>query len=295
MTRFFDRYSLYIALAAAWTAMLGSLYFSEVRGYVPCSLCWYQRILMYPLAGILAVGLLRRDSGVPYYVLPFSLLGLGLSTYHYLLQKTQIFDSGAVCQAGVPCTTMWINWFGFVTIPFLALTAFVIISAMAFVALEAQKGDQAEEIEAGTPWLAVAGTIVVVAGAIALASLINRPPAAVAENASVAIAAERKAAQSGVGSSEGLDGAALYAGACAVCHGPRMEGVPNLGNALVDNAFVAERSDEELLAFVRAGRAIDDPENETGVLMPPSGGQPNLTDAELLAIIRHMRAGQATD
>jgi disulfide bond formation protein DsbB len=83
-----DRRSLYLALLAAWVATLGSLYFSEVAGYVPCVLCWYQRILMYPLALVLAIGLLRRDPHLPVYVLPFSLTGLGIATYHYLLEKT---------------------------------------------------------------------------------------------------------------------------------------------------------------------------------------------------------------
>ncbi len=119
-----------IALIAAWAATLGSLYFSEVLNFIPCSLCWYQRILMYPLAVILLVGLIRRDEGIFIYVLPFSMTGVILSTYHYLLQKTDIFTHSAVCDTGIPCTTTWINLFGFVTIPFLALTAFLIISVM---------------------------------------------------------------------------------------------------------------------------------------------------------------------
>ena len=130
-------------------------------------------------------------------------------------------------------------------------------------------------------------------GAIALLSVVNRPPETALDASSVAIAAELEANAEALPHAD--DGAALYAGACAVCHGPEMEGVPNLGNALTDNAFIAERSDEELLAFIRAGRAHNDPDNETGVLMPPSGGQPNLTDAELLAIVRHMRTGQTSD
>ncbi len=119
-----------IALLTAWTATLGSLYLSEVLHFIPCSLCWYQRILMYPLAIILLVGLIRRDRGIFYYVLPFSIIGIFISTYHYLLQKTDIFTSSAVCDTGIPCTTTWINLFGFVTIPFMALTAFLIISVM---------------------------------------------------------------------------------------------------------------------------------------------------------------------
>jgi len=122
------RISLIIALTAAWTATLGSLYFSEILHFVPCTLCWYQRILMYPLTIILLVGFIRRDQGIPYYALPFSILGVLTSSFHYLHQKTDLFSNSTACTSGVPCTTTWINWFGIVTIPFLALLAFVIIT-----------------------------------------------------------------------------------------------------------------------------------------------------------------------
>ncbi len=122
------RLPLFIALLAAWIATLGSLYFSEIAGFVPCKLCWVQRIFMYPLAAILLVAVVRRDDDVPYYVLPLSLIGMGVSTYHYLLQKTDLFTESTVCSGGVPCSIDYINWLGFITIPFLALTAFVIIT-----------------------------------------------------------------------------------------------------------------------------------------------------------------------
>ncbi len=125
--------------------MLGSLYFSEIAGYIPCKLCWYQRILMYPLAIIILVLLIRRlDREVPYLVLPFSLLGTGIATYHYLLQKTDLFSTNSVCSEGAPCTTTWINWFGFASIPFLALVAFLIITVMVLVILTSSDGDTVE-------------------------------------------------------------------------------------------------------------------------------------------------------
>src|SRR5690554_2379663 len=102
-THLLNRSSLYVALLTAWVAMSGSLYFSEVLGYLPCDLCWYQRILMYPLTVILTVGLLRQDGNLPYYVLPLSIIGQGVSTYHYLLQKTTIFGAPTVCRSGIPC------------------------------------------------------------------------------------------------------------------------------------------------------------------------------------------------
>jgi disulfide bond formation protein DsbB len=142
------RVSRYVALLAAWLAMGGSLFFSEVLGWVPCTLCWYQRILMYPLSVLLAVGILRRDDGLHRYVLPFSLTGAGVSLYHYLLIKTDWFPPPP-CRAGVPCTVDYLDIFGFINIPFLALTAFLIISLMMVVSRLAPYREAAKE--AGVP------------------------------------------------------------------------------------------------------------------------------------------------
>ncbi len=156
--RSLESYALYFALLVAWVATLGSLYFSEVRGYAPCTWCWYQRILMYPMALILPVGLLRRDAQLPYYTLAFSLLGMTASTYHYLLQKTTWFSAGTFCTGGVPCNLAYINWFGFITIPFLALIAFTLILFASAIALTARRPLWDEE--ATTPWLPVLAVIV---------------------------------------------------------------------------------------------------------------------------------------
>ena len=127
MREFGQRYGAYLAFGVALAAMLGSLYFSEVAGFVPCTLCWYQRILMYPLTVITLVGILREDPSLPAYVLPLSILGIGMSSYHYLLQIGVISHS-SVCSVGVPCGLRYVNYFGFVTIPLMALTAFVVIT-----------------------------------------------------------------------------------------------------------------------------------------------------------------------
>jgi len=119
----------HIALLAAWIATSGSLFMSEVLGWRPCVLCWYQRILMYPLAVLLAIGIIRRDRGLHVYVLPFSAAGMGVSLYHYLLIKTD-WVPPPPCAVDVPCTVDYLNWFGFINIPFLALTAFTIITFM---------------------------------------------------------------------------------------------------------------------------------------------------------------------
>jgi disulfide bond formation protein DsbB len=92
-------------------------------------LCWYQRILMYPLVLILLSGIWRRDEQIHWYVLPFSILGVATSLYHHLLIRTDWFPPPP-CTVGIPCTVDYLNWLGFITIPFLALTAFVVISCM---------------------------------------------------------------------------------------------------------------------------------------------------------------------
>jgi disulfide bond formation protein DsbB len=87
-------------------------------------------------------------------------------------------------------------------------------------------------------------------------------------------------------------GKELYATACASCHGPNAEGVEGLGKSWMDNAFILVMSDSELLAFIKKGRSPSDPDNTTGVDMPPKGGNPALTDEDLNDIIAFMRTLQ---
>jgi disulfide bond formation protein DsbB len=121
---------LYVAFSIALTGTLGSLYYSEVAGFVPCTLCWYERILMYPLALITLIGIVKQDEGVADYVLPLSILGIGISTYHYLLQLG-VFPHEAVCSIGIPCDLRYVSYGGFVTIPLMAWAAFVVITGVA--------------------------------------------------------------------------------------------------------------------------------------------------------------------
>jgi disulfide bond formation protein DsbB len=87
-------------------------------------------------------------------------------------------------------------------------------------------------------------------------------------------------------------GEQLFVEACAACHGPDAAGVENLGNSLIASDFVRSLNDTELLQFIRTGRGLESPENTTGLVMPPSGGRPDLTDAQLNEIIAFIRARQ---
>lgn len=128
----------YFAWMQALVATTGSLFLSEVLGYPPCILCWYQRIAMYPLVIVLAVGILRRDRNTHLYVLPLSVIGLAIALYHNLLYVGIIPEAASACRAGISCTTRFFEWFGFVTIPFLSMTAFTVITILMLITWRAR-------------------------------------------------------------------------------------------------------------------------------------------------------------
>lgn len=114
-------------------ATLGSLYFSEFLHYTPCTLCWYQRILMYPLTLLLGIAFYYGDRKVYKYVLPISIVGMLISAYHYSLQKIPVLQKFEMCTSGIPCSGEYINALGFITIPFLAFIAFSMITIMMLI------------------------------------------------------------------------------------------------------------------------------------------------------------------
>lgn len=120
----------YLAWIVSIVATLGSLYFSEVRGFIPCEMCWYQRILMYPLTLILGIAIFRSEYQMKWYVLPISIIGIVTASIHYMEQKIPGFGWVKPCAQGVPCNIEYINYMGFITIPFLSLTAFIIITVL---------------------------------------------------------------------------------------------------------------------------------------------------------------------
>jgi len=120
-----------IVLFAAWVqaflAVLGSLYFSEVKDFIPCEMCWFQRILMYPLVLLYGIALIKKDIRYAEAGLYMSGIGFLVSLYHYGIQKVPALQHGAGSCGLVPCDGAYINEFGFVTIPFLAGIAFIVI------------------------------------------------------------------------------------------------------------------------------------------------------------------------
>jgi disulfide bond formation protein DsbB len=125
-----------VALAAlvASVATFGSLYYSQIAGFTPCTLCWYQRICMYPLAVILGVAAIRGDRDVRWYALPLALIGAGFSTYHSWIQAFPPDSGTSFCTAEAPCTTRHVWEFGFVSLPFMAFCGFSFVITMMVMA-----------------------------------------------------------------------------------------------------------------------------------------------------------------
>lgn len=119
-------FTIPLAAGVAATCMAGSLYFSEVAGFLPCTLCWYQRIAMYSLAVILGLAAVRHDPAIRRYALPLAGIGISISTYHWFLERFPSIDAGA-CSATVPCEFIWFEQFGFITLPFMAFTGFAAV------------------------------------------------------------------------------------------------------------------------------------------------------------------------
>ncbi len=119
----------YAIFGIALLSMLGSLYFSEIAHLPPCTLCWYQRIAMYPIVVLAAVAAFREDVKAHFYILPLAIAGWLIAVFHNLLYYGIIPESAAPCSLGISCTTETIMWLGFITLPLLSLLSFTAIIA----------------------------------------------------------------------------------------------------------------------------------------------------------------------
>jgi disulfide bond formation protein DsbB len=138
-------YELWAAFVVAAIATGGSLFFSLIANFLPCELCWYQRICMYPLSILTLLMALANDSRAARYLLPLPIVGAGVSTYHLLIENHVIHEP-TQCLASAPgtgCSFKWINEFGYMTIPTLALTGFLLLIGFLLLATTGDADDAA--------------------------------------------------------------------------------------------------------------------------------------------------------
>lgn len=132
--------ALWLAALIAGVAMVGSLQLSLGAGYTPCTLCWYQRIAIYPLVIVCGVAALRRDWAVRFTVWPIAAIGASISTWHYVHERLP--DAvGASCDPVAPCTILWIWKLHYISIPMMALTALALIAVLVGIAPAAGDAD----------------------------------------------------------------------------------------------------------------------------------------------------------
>lgn len=125
---------LQLAAVVATVATVGSLWLSEGAGFPPCKLCWYQRTAMYPLSVVLAIAAVRADVGIRRYAIPVAAIGGAISIWHMLIERFPSLSSSSSCEVTNPCSIIWVERFGYVTIPTMALTAFALIIALLLLA-----------------------------------------------------------------------------------------------------------------------------------------------------------------
>jgi disulfide bond formation protein DsbB len=276
------RWAMYVALGASWVATCGSLFMSEALGWIPCQWCWYQRIFMYPLALVLATGLINRDRNVPKYALVLAVPGILASTYHIGLQKIPALAKLETCTTTAPCSADYLNWFGFITIPMLAWVAFAVVIVGSVIALRARR--EAENYLAEGPLLnlppaistlLVAGTIVALFLLGGIMTRAQRPAITLANTVQVSSAGQLASRDAVM---------ALYNESCAGCHGPGTAAIQ-----LIRPEYLSGHSDLEVMAMIRAGRAANALDNFSGKAMPANGGRISIPDDQLLALVRYLR------
>jgi disulfide bond formation protein DsbB len=143
VARFVGPQALLVAWIVAIVTTLGSLYYSLHVGFVPCELCWYQRIVMYPLVIVLGVGWLRRDPKAWITAAPFVVVGAPLSLYHWLVERVPSFAEGSSCSVVAPCTAPYFEKLGFVTLAWMCMSSFLLIGTMLALSVAAQRAQGA--------------------------------------------------------------------------------------------------------------------------------------------------------
>ncbi|MDO8499407.1 MAG: disulfide oxidoreductase [bacterium] len=127
LLKFFNQNALLFAFIVAILSTGGSLFYSDVLGYDPCKLCWLQRIFMYPQVILLGLAWWKKDRGVAFYSIPLAIIGGLIALYHYFSQLGWLPAACAVVGYSVSCSQKFVLQFGYITIPLMAVTAFVLM------------------------------------------------------------------------------------------------------------------------------------------------------------------------
>lgn len=128
-----SEYQAWYILGLSLSAILGSLFYSDIIGFTPCILCWWQRIFLYPIPFVVGYGIIKKYNHAVDSIISLAVISSGISVYHYLVQKSTTVATSINCDAlgGTSCSVSEINVFGYITIPLMALTLAITIVIIA--------------------------------------------------------------------------------------------------------------------------------------------------------------------
>lgn len=132
-----------LAAVVALACTLGSLYLSEVANFEPCRLCWYQRGAMYPLVPLLAVAAITRSRVLALVGVAVALVGGSISIYHVLVERFPSLEESTSCDPSNPCSLIWVEHAGYVTIPVMALSGFALIITLLAISVAGRPAEEA--------------------------------------------------------------------------------------------------------------------------------------------------------
>lgn len=130
--------ALGLAAAVALVCTAGSLYLSEVAHFIPCRLCWAQRFFMYPLGPVLAVAAALRWFRIRWFAIGWAALGSCVSVWHLLIERYPTLEGSTSCDPANPCSIIWVKRFGYLTIPGMALSGFLLVIVLLALARPAR-------------------------------------------------------------------------------------------------------------------------------------------------------------
>jgi disulfide bond formation protein DsbB len=137
---FIKEYALWILFLIPASAISASLFYSEYVGFIPCEFCWYQRIMIYPQALLVLTALIKKSRNIIPYLIPLSIIGGIFSIYQYIGQMSALYGFSDLLSAcglnGSTCSDIYILSFGYITIPLMTLTMFLIIIVVSYIAME---------------------------------------------------------------------------------------------------------------------------------------------------------------
>ncbi len=137
--RYVHRFVVEIIFAVSLGAFVFSVWYSNVMNFPPCELCWVQRLFMYPQLLLSFIAIIKKDKKIVEYLLPMTVIGGVVALYHSLVHWGVGVGLLACTSSGAECAKVYVLEYGYITIPFMALSSFVYLFTVSLIYYKSQK------------------------------------------------------------------------------------------------------------------------------------------------------------